>query len=79
MRARSAPAVARVNVSPSIATVPDEGGISPPSIRSVVVFPAPFGPSSPNTSPPWTVNVTLSTATRSPNRRVICEAAITGD
>src|SRR5579871_5198986 len=31
-------------------------------IRNVVVFPAPLGPSRPNTSPDWTVNDTLSTA-----------------
>lgn len=63
MRARSAAAVAGVKGRPSIATAPDVGAISPPSIRSMVVLPAPFGPRSPKTSPPWTENVTLSTAT----------------
>ena len=36
---------------PSTRAVPDVGSVSPSSIRIVVVLPAPFGPSSPNTSP----------------------------
>ena len=45
-------------------TVPDEGSIRPASIRSVVVLPAPFGPSSAKTSPGTSSNDTSSTATR---------------
>ena len=44
-------------------------GVSRPvSIRTVVVFPAPLGPSSPNTSPGFTSKVSPSTAVRSPKR-----------
>ena len=37
--------------TPSIATMPLVGAINPASIRMVVVFPAPFGPSSATISP----------------------------
>jgi hypothetical protein len=33
--------------SPSIVIVPSEGGRKPAIIRSVVLFPAPFGPKNP--------------------------------
>ena len=42
--------------------------MSVPSVRTVVVLPAPFGPRNPNTSPTPTSNETSSNATRSPNR-----------
>ena len=54
-----------------------EPAISPPSIRNVVVLPAPFGPSSPKTSPLWTSNVTSSTAVRDPKVRARWNAAST--
>src|SRR5690349_15527822 len=38
----------------------------PTSIRIVVVFPAPFGPRNPNTSPGCSANDTSSTIVRSP-------------
>src|SRR5205814_5646714 len=41
---------------------PDVGNSSPASIFSVVVFPAPFGPRKPTTSPGAIVNETPSTA-----------------
>ena len=44
-------------------TVPDVGGVSPVSIRSVVDLPAPFGPRNPVTVPGSQCNETLSTAT----------------
>lgn len=42
---------------------PPEGRTRPRSIRKVVVFPAPFGPMSPNTVPFGTENVSWSIAT----------------
>ena len=35
----------------AILAVPDVGTSRVPSVRTVVVFPAPFGPRKPNTSP----------------------------
>src|SRR5215207_5655696 len=46
--------------------LPPVGRSSPSSMRSVVVLPAPFGPSRPYTSPAATVNDRSSTATSSP-------------
>jgi hypothetical protein len=46
---------------------PVSGGSSVIIVRIVVVFPAPFGPSKPNTSPCSSANVTSSTARTSPN------------
>jgi len=57
---------------PAITADPEVGSISVPSIRTVVVLPAPFGPRNPNTSPYPTSNETSSTATRSPKRLVRC-------
>src|SRR5690348_11211401 len=42
--------------------VPEVGAISPSSIRSVVVLPAPFGPRKPVTEPGATVKLSESTA-----------------
>jgi hypothetical protein len=47
--------------------VPASGRISPSSIRSVVVFPAPLGPRNPVIRPRATVNDTSCTAGRWPN------------
>ena len=55
------------------------GPMSPASILNVVVFPAPFGPSSATISPRATVNVTRSTTTLAPNCRVSPAAAIIAD
>src|SRR4029077_6036578 len=46
---------------------PRSGRMSPVIIDTVVVLPAPFGPSSPTSSPRATVNDTSSTASKSPN------------
>ena len=48
--------------------VPSSGLTRPSSIRSVVVFPAPFGPRNPTTSPASTVKLSRSTASTWPNR-----------
>src|SRR6185295_14357825 len=77
IRVRSAPPVARVSWRPSIAIDPLVGAIKPASIRSVVVLPAPFGPSSATISDRPTSNVTSLTAVRAPNRRVRWDAEIT--
>src|SRR5579864_4844413 len=77
IRARSDAAVARVITTPPIVTVPADGAMSPASMRSVVVLPAPFGPSRATISEPPTSNDTSSTATREPNRRVKRLAEIT--
>src|SRR5258706_1958666 len=57
-------------VSGMLATVaePEVGAMRVPSVRTVVVFPAPFGPRKPKTSPRSTANETSSKAMRSPNR-----------
>ena len=47
---------------PATVANPADGFKTVQSIRRVVVFPAPFGPSSPNTSPGRTVNDTSFTA-----------------
>ena len=41
---------------PLTVAVPEVGAMSPASIRTVVVLPAPFGPSRPKISPLPTVN-----------------------
>src|SRR5437016_8755300 len=70
MRPRSAPPVALVSCTPSIAMVPLLVASRPASILSVVVLPAPLGPRSTTISPRPTSNVTLSTTVRPPKRRV---------
>ena len=51
---------------------------SVPSVRTVVVFPAPLGPRNPSTSPRPTSNETSSNATRSPNRFDRCSTESAG-
>ena len=57
--ARSAPVP---QFRPSSSTVPSSGTVSPSQISMVVVFPAPFGPSSPKHSPRATSRSSPSTA-----------------
>jgi hypothetical protein len=64
--------------SPATIADPAVGAIRVPSIRTVVVFPAPLGPRKPNTSPAETLNETSSTATRSPKRFVRCSTTSAG-
>jgi len=52
---------------PSRLALPEVGAINPTSILIEVVFPAPFGPRNPNTSPCWICRVRLFTAALSPN------------
>src|SRR3954465_11345539 len=53
--------------APSTRTSPLSGVTSPAIIETVVVLPAPFGPSRPTSVPRSTVNDTSSTATSEPN------------
>src|SRR5258706_1603215 len=52
---------------PMILADPSVGVSNPHNIRIVVVFPLPFGPRYPNTSPGCTVKETWSTAEKSPD------------
>ena len=56
--------------SPATEAEPEVGANSVPSVRTVVVFPAPFGPRNPKTSPWPTSNERSWNATRSPKRLV---------
>src|SRR5437764_13195723 len=49
-------------------TVPEEGPRYPVRMRKIVLFPEPFGPRSPTTSPAPTENETSRTASRGPYR-----------
>jgi hypothetical protein len=51
---------------PNTSRVPLSGRIRPNSIRRKVVFPAPFGPRTPYTSPWETLTVMASTAVNGP-------------
>src|SRR6185503_3911637 len=52
---------------PPMRTLPRVGGMMPAITRSDVVLPAPFGPTSPSTSPGRTMNDRSRTAVNSPN------------
>src|SRR4051812_23147126 len=60
--------LSRVKGWPKSFTVPPSARVSPAAMDSSVVFPAPLGPSRPNTSPASTVSETPSIATVSPKR-----------
>ena len=51
---------------PSSVTFPRDDGINPARMRSVVVFPAPFSPRRPMTSPSWISKDTSRSAGNSP-------------
>ena len=55
---------------PATTAEPAVGAINVPSVRTVVVLPAPLGPRKPNTSPHPTLNETSARAVRSPKRLV---------
>src|SRR4051794_1001233 len=61
--------VARSTRSPCQRTEPASGSSTPRMMRIVVVLPAPFGPTKPNSCPGSTVNDSPSSATTSPYRR----------
>src|SRR6266568_8471554 len=60
-------------------TRPAVGRMRPTSIRIVVVFPAPFGPRKPKTSPWRSANEALATMVRSPMTFVRFVATSAGD
>src|SRR5438034_7843427 len=62
---------------PSTQACPAEGSSRPQSNRRVVVFPAPSGPTNPNTSPRVTARFSRSTAVTAPKRRVRSRASTT--
>src|SRR5512138_537240 len=63
-------AKSRCRSKPAMRTCPRSGRASPTSMRIVVVFPAPFGPRNPKTSPAESSNETSETTSRLPNRFV---------
>src|ERR1043165_9391986 len=75
---RFTPSGSLVTSMPPTVAVPDVGFSSPHSMRIVVDLPAPLLPRNPKISPRATSNVTLSTATNWPNRRVRPRTTIAG-
>ena len=68
IRRRISAPLSGVSGMPATVAEPEVGAMSVPSVRTVVVFPAPFGPRKPNTSP-WPISKETSwNATRSPKR-----------
>ena len=65
--------------NPSTVAEPSSGSTSPRSIRSVVLLPAPFGPTNPVTRPGTTSKLSPSTAVIDPNRLVSRLATIAGE
>jgi len=57
---------------------PEVGASRPVNILMVVDFPAPFGPRNPKNCPASTRRFTLSTAVKSPNRRVSAVVSMAG-
>jgi hypothetical protein len=70
MRCRISVPLSGVRGTPATTAVPEVGAIRVPSVRTVVVLPAPLGPRKPNTSPEAMVKETSSKAVRSPKRLV---------
>src|SRR6185369_3731265 len=67
MRSRSARSSPSDQRWPNSSTVPSSDGVSPSNISTVVVFPAPFGPSNPKHSPVNTLRSSPLTAVTSAN------------
>ena len=70
MRWRISTPFSGVSGMPAMVAVPEVGAISVPSVRTVVVLPAPLGPRKPNTSPWATSKETSEKAVRWPKRLV---------
>src|SRR5215470_4132656 len=71
-------AASRTTSRPSTLACPASGSRMVARIRTAVVLPAPFGPSSPSTLPTWTARSMPSSATTGPNRLTSPCAAIAG-
>src|SRR5260370_9894475 len=69
----------RATSKPATNPWPLLGAMSVVSIRTMVVLPAPLGPSSPKTSPRRTSKLTLSTAVNAPKRLVRSLVCIAGE
>src|SRR5580692_3625031 len=69
----------RATSKPATNAWPPLGVMSVVSIRTMVVLPAPLGPSSPKTSPRRTSKLTLSTAVNAPKRLVRSLVCIAGE
>src|SRR5260370_27249293 len=69
----------RATSAPATYAWPAVGAISVVSILTIVVLPAPLGPSSPKTSPRRTSKLTWSTAVKAPKRLVRSLVCIAGD
>src|SRR5579863_4940940 len=69
----------RATSKPATNARPSLGGSRVVSIRTIVVLPAPLGPSSPKTSPRRTSKLTWSTAVKAPKRLVRSLVCIAGD
>src|SRR4051794_35525262 len=76
---RFTPSGSRVTSTPPTVALPDVGFSSPHSMRMVVDLPAPLLPRNPKISPRATSNVTLSTATNLPKRRVRPRTSMAGE
>src|SRR5215207_2869946 len=68
IRRRISTPLSGVSGIPPTDAAPAEGASRVPSVRTMVVLPAPLGPRNPNTSPCATSKETSSKAMRSPNR-----------
>src|SRR5579863_9171015 len=69
----------RATSKPATNAWPPLGVMSVVSIRTIVVLPAPLGPSSPKTSPRRTSKLTWSTAVKAPKRLVRSLVCIAGE
>lgn len=66
IRARIAGPLPTLRGMPAILAAPDVGAISVPRVRTVVVFPAPFGPRKPKISPRGTDMLNPASAVTAP-------------
>src|SRR5215469_11037258 len=78
MRLRMSAPFSALSGIPATVAAPEVGATNVPSVRTVVVLPAPFGPRKPNTSPYPISNDTSSNATRSPKRLLSPRTEIAG-
>ena len=78
MRWRISTPLAGQRAKPATVAEPELGAMSVPSMRTVVVLPAPLGPRKPNTSPLATLSDRSSTAVRAPKRLVRCSITRAG-
>src|SRR3954468_22939091 len=78
IRDRIAGALSAVSGRSATLDDPDVGAINVPSVRTVEVLPAPFGPRKPKTSPRPTSKDTSAKAVRAPNFLLRCWTVTAG-